>query len=108
MAVEFSELKVGQTIRHSRGFDGVITGIERPTEITLVITGLHSNYRGSHKVGHERNVHSDRIIEILVDAEPAEEDNDCYEVEVEQDGTIIRMSFKHFIEFSKIQSGLIK
>ena len=100
MAVPFQDLKIGQTILHNRGFEAVVKELVDAKEITVVVTKVDS--AAGVYVGEERNVYANRIVSILDDVE---EDDSYYDVEIETNGSIVRMSFKHFIEFTKIQTG---
>jgi hypothetical protein len=89
MSVNYSDLKVGQLIKHDLGYIGRIKEIEDERTVTLEVVESGSS---TFTVGKVRNAFASRILEIL----PEETEAGEYEVEVEMNGVVIRMDFANF------------
>ena len=94
--LQFKDLQVGQKVRNVRGYEGVIQDIKDEYEISVLVTKV-TDVHLNRVVGEVGNSFFCNIVEIIEDVK--EERSDSYEVEVEMNGMIIRMDYKHFEQY---------
>ena len=96
MKYTLEQIKVGQTIVNSRGYEGVVKEVSGKHSIKVLITKV-TDGTCFRTVGELGNCFLEYIVDIV--EEKKEERSESYDVEVEANGMIIRMDYKHFEQY---------